>query len=80
MPGTVVAVAVQAGQRVRKGEELLTMETMKMNVPVNSPRDGAVAALHVKPGDSVRTGQPLLDFARRRKKRGGEIDNCPFVT
>jgi len=62
MPGRVAAVRVAAGQRVRKGEELLVVEAMKMENALRAPGDGVVRAVHVSPGDAVVPGRPLVEI------------------
>jgi biotin carboxyl carrier protein len=63
LPGTVVAIAVKEGQEVKIGQELLTLEAMKMKNAIRSNRDGKVAAIHVNVGDQVRHNQVLLEYA-----------------
>lgn len=63
LPGTVVAVLVKEGSEVKFGQELLTIEAMKMKNVIRATRDGKIAAVYVKEGDSVRHGQPLLEYA-----------------
>jgi biotin carboxyl carrier protein len=63
MPATVIRVVVEPGATVSKGETLLVLEAMKMEVPVRAPADGVVTAVHCKPGDLVQPGVALLDFA-----------------
>lgn len=63
LPGTVVAVLVKEGSAVKFGQELLTIEAMKMKNAIRATRDGTIAAIYVKEGDSVRHGQPLLEYA-----------------
>jgi biotin carboxyl carrier protein len=63
LPGTVVAVLVKEGSEVKYGQELLTIEAMKMKNAIRATRDGKIAAIYVKEGDSVRHGQPLLEYA-----------------
>ncbi len=63
LPGTVVAVLVKEGSEVKFGQELLTLEAMKMKNAIRATRDGKIAAVYVKEGDSVRHGQPLLEYA-----------------
>jgi len=63
MPGTVIGIAVEVGQRVRAGDVLLTLEAMKMELPIRAPREGVVAAIRCAPGDLVRPGPPLVEIA-----------------
>lgn len=60
MPGLVVAVPVEEGQQVEKGQVLLILESMKMQNELKSPRDGTVSRIKVKAGESVEQKQPLL--------------------
>ncbi len=60
MPGLVVAVPVQEGQQVGKGDVLVILESMKMQNELKSPRDGVVARLRISVGDSVEQSQTLL--------------------
>ncbi len=59
MPGKVSAVAVKKGQDVKSGERLLSIEAMKMETAVYSPRDAKVSEVLVKPG-SVVSARDLL--------------------
>ncbi|MBK9361753.1 MAG: biotin carboxylase [Rubrivivax sp.] len=58
--GSVIAIEVQPGQAVAAGTVLLLVESMKMEVPVESPGAAEVLALHVAVGEVVAAGQPLL--------------------
>ena len=60
MPGMVVAIPVQAGQAVQKGDVLLILESMKMQNELRSPRAGTIARLRVSPGDRVEKKETLL--------------------
>ncbi|MDQ3402355.1 MAG: acetyl/propionyl-CoA carboxylase subunit alpha [Actinomycetota bacterium] len=59
MPGTVVRVAVAAGDKVRVGTPLLWLEAMKMEHRIDAPTDGVVAELPVAQGDQVEVGRVL---------------------
>jgi biotin carboxyl carrier protein len=61
MPARVVAVAVNAGDRVRKGDVVITLEAMKMELPVRSPRDGVVGSIACRVGDLVQPGVSLME-------------------
>ena len=61
--GIVMKVDVSPGQRVESGQELLTLEAMKMESAVKAARAGVVAQVHVAPGDSVKKGQVLVELA-----------------
>ena len=60
MPGLVVSIPVGEGQEIQKGDVLLILESMKMQNELKSPRNGKVARLRVKVGDSVEQRQTLL--------------------
>lgn len=63
MPGTVIEIAAALGQQVRAGDVLLTLEAMKMELPIRSPHDGVVAAIRCAPGELVQPGLPLVELA-----------------
>jgi biotin carboxyl carrier protein len=60
MPGLVVAILVEEGQQITKGQVLLILESMKMQNELKSPRDGAIGRVRVKPGETVEQKQTLL--------------------
>ncbi|MFA7666072.1 MAG: pyruvate carboxylase [Burkholderiaceae bacterium] len=62
MPGMIVTVAVKAGQKVRAGDPLISIEAMKMETQIRAERDGKVKAVHVKPGDVVEAHDLLLEL------------------
>ncbi len=62
LPGTVLKIAVQAGQSVKKGDILLSLESMKMENNVLAEKDLTVKAVHVSQGQSVMQDDPLIDF------------------
>ncbi|MDK2761988.1 MAG: ATP-grasp domain-containing protein [Sphingopyxis sp.] len=67
MPGKVIAVEVVAGDRVLKGQKLLTLEAMKMEHSLTAPFDGVVAELNAEAGAQVQV-EALL--ARIEKEEG----------
>jgi biotin carboxyl carrier protein len=60
MPGLVIALPIEEGQPVRKGDVLLILESMKMQNELKAPRDGTIARIRVKAGDSVEQKQVML--------------------
>ena len=62
MPGLVVEVMVKKGERVFRGQNLLVIESMKMESGVASPCDGVVAETRVRSGQAVETGDVLIRF------------------
>ena len=59
MPGKVVAVLVELGATVTRGQGLLVIEAMKMENEVVAPRDGTVKELRIQPGQAVEAGELL---------------------
>lgn len=59
VPGKVLKVLVQPGQKVSKSTVLLTLESMKMELEVYPPGEGVVKEIRVKPGDFVNAGDVL---------------------
>jgi acetyl-CoA carboxylase biotin carboxyl carrier protein len=58
--GTVWQVLVEVGQEVTEDEDLIILESMKMEIPVSAPQDGKVAEVLVSPSQPVQEGQVLL--------------------
>jgi propionyl-CoA carboxylase alpha chain len=63
MPGLLVGIAVAEGQEVKAGDQLATVEAMKMENVLRAERDGTVAKIRVKPGDSLAVDDIILEFA-----------------
>ncbi|AJE47940.1 pyruvate carboxylase [Celeribacter indicus] len=62
MPGVVATVAVAAGQAVKKGDVLLTIEAMKMETSITADQDGTVKAVHVSPSSQIDAKDLLVEF------------------
>ena len=62
MPGQVRAVNVSEGDAVTKGQTLLVLEAMKMEIRVHAPQDGMVKKLLVKQGQTVEREQILIEL------------------
>ena len=60
MAGTVLRILVKEGQRVKKGENLIVLEPMKMENEIVADEDGVIRSILVKANDSVESDQPLL--------------------
>lgn len=58
--GTVFAISCAVGDRVREGDALLVLESMKMEMPVEAEDPGTVAAIACAVGDAVDEGQVLV--------------------
>ncbi|WP_062210075.1 pyruvate carboxylase [Aureimonas sp. AU12] len=63
MPGVVSTLAVAAGQAVKAGDVLLSIEAMKMETALHAERDGTIEAVHVKTGDQIDAKDLLVIFA-----------------
>lgn len=61
MPGQVRSVSVSVGDVVKKGQTLLTMEAMKMEIRIQALKDGRVKALHAAQGQTVEREQILIE-------------------
>ena len=63
MPGSVATVAVAVGQKVERGDVLVTLEAMKMEAAVKADRDGEVVEVVVRPGQQVDAKDLLIVMA-----------------
>ena len=59
VPGKVTKVNASVGQSVKPGDAIVTLEAMKMEIPVVAPQAGTVASIEVGVGDAVENGQLL---------------------
>ncbi len=62
MPGTIVAVKVNIGDKVSKGDGILVIEAMKMENEIQSTVTGVVVGIHAKKGDSVTPDETLIEI------------------
>ena len=62
MPGVVRSVNVSAGESVIKGQTLLVLEAMKMEIRIQAPFDGTVKSLMVKVGQTVERDQTMIEI------------------
>ncbi|WP_439103539.1 pyruvate carboxylase [Celeribacter marinus] len=62
MPGVVATVAVAAGQEVKQGDVLLTIEAMKMETSITADADGTIKAVHVTPGAQIDAKDLLVEL------------------
>ena len=63
MPGTVVEVAVSAGDAVTAGQLLMTIESMKLQTAITAEADGVVGEVCVRAGDTFDQGDALVRLA-----------------
>ena len=62
MPGLILEINVEAGQKVKENDSLLILEAMKMENIITSPRDGIIKSISVTKGDTVDKNQLLIEF------------------
>jgi pyruvate carboxylase len=62
MPGVVSSVSVSAGQKVKAGDVILSIEAMKMETALHAERDGEIAELLVRAGDQIDAKDLLVVF------------------
>lgn len=62
MPGSIVSVAVEPGQHVLDGQELLIIEAMKMQNLIKSEVEGKIKSVKCKAGQSVQVDELLIEF------------------
>ncbi|MFO8087471.1 MAG: biotin/lipoyl-containing protein [Bacteroidales bacterium] len=62
LPGTILEVHVKPGDQIKKGQNMITMEAMKMENNVLAEKDGTVKAVKVAQGDSVLQDDLLIEM------------------
>ena len=62
MPATVRKINVTVGDRVERGDTLVVLEAMKMELPVKAASSGTVEAINCREGDLVQPGTPLIEI------------------
>jgi biotin carboxyl carrier protein len=62
MPSTVRKINIRPGDAVRRGDVLIVLEAMKMELPVRADADGVVAAVRCSEGEMVQPGQELVEM------------------
>ena len=63
LPGKIFDVKVGKGTKVKKGDLLMIIEAMKLENEILAPRDGVILKLNKNKGESVASGESLLEFA-----------------
>ena len=63
MPGLVLSILVKEGDEVKKGDNLLVLEAMKMENIIKSPADVTIKFIKIKPNDKVEKNQVLIQFS-----------------
>ncbi len=64
MPGTVIKVLVEKGEKVNKGDHLMITESMKMETTVQAPFAGVIKDIYVKSGEAIQTGDLLIEITK----------------
>lgn len=64
---------VQEGDQVKTDQVLVSVETAKAIIEVPSPQDGQIAHLFGQPGDTIHTGEPLVEFANEEQEDTGTV-------
>ena len=62
MSGAIIKVLMNVGDKVEPNSVLMILEAMKMENEIIAERGGIIRKIHVKSGDKVEEGQPLLDI------------------
>src|SRR5262245_1508136 len=65
MPATVLKVLVTAGSEVKKGDTIIILEAMKMELPLRTSRQGIVTAVRCREGERVQPDTVLVEIADR---------------
>ena len=71
MPGTVIKINAEVGQKVEKGDILIVVEAMKMENNLIAPRYGVIETINVKTGDQV-DGSISLIILEEQKEESNE--------
>lgn len=62
MPGVISTIGVSAGQEVKAGDVLVSIEAMKMETAIHAERDGTIAEVAVKAGDQIDAKDLLVVY------------------
>jgi 3-methylcrotonyl-CoA carboxylase alpha subunit len=62
MPATVSSIKAKPGEQVARGDVLVMLEAMKMELPIKAPRDGRVKIVACREGELVQPGVPLVEI------------------
>ncbi len=60
IPGKIVSIAVEEGDKLGEGDVVMILEAMKMQNEIQAPLSGKVTAVNCKPGDSIEANSPLV--------------------
>ncbi len=62
MPATVIRIVAQPGAAVKRGDTLMILEAMKMELPIRANADGTVTEVHCREGELVQPGTTLIEI------------------
>jgi 3-methylcrotonyl-CoA carboxylase alpha subunit len=62
MPATIIKVIAVPGAPFKRGDTLVVVEAMKMELPISAEHDGIVKAVYCHEGDLVQAGQTLIEL------------------
>ncbi|WP_018662933.1 pyruvate carboxylase [Heyndrickxia acidiproducens] len=68
MPGTVIKVLAESGQKVKQGDAIMITEAMKMETTVQAPFAGRIGAVYVQNGDAIQPGDLLIEIEKLNEK------------
>lgn len=63
IPGVITEIKVKEGDTVKHGQELCTLEAMKMKNAIRANRDGKIGKIYIETGQQVKHGQVMMEFA-----------------
>lgn len=63
LPGNIMHVYIKTGDEVKKGDNLMVLEAMKMENNIQAEKDGQISAVKVHPGESVLEGDVLIEIS-----------------
>jgi biotin carboxyl carrier protein len=76
IPGRIVKLLVKLGDRVKKGQDLIVVEAMKMENKITAPFDGVVTKVFFPEGDQIEANVPLIEIEEikdPKEEKEGEI-------
>jgi acetyl-CoA carboxylase biotin carboxyl carrier protein len=62
MAGSVWKILVSEGEKITSGQDVVILESMKMEIPISSEEEGTVKAIRVQEGDFVNEGDDLIEI------------------
>lgn len=62
MAGSVWKINVNIGDEVKEGQEVIILESMKMEIPISAETEGIVKKINVAEGDFINEGDPIIEL------------------